>query len=57
MESLFRNGIAVAHAAGLNLDPDVGGLRFGYVAFDQFEWTIRIRDLKRAHLRHRNLPG
>ena len=46
------NDVAVADAAGLDLDPHRRGAGLRHVALDELERAARRRHLYRTHLRH-----
>lgn len=50
--SLPGEGVTVADAAGLDLDPHRSGAGFGDFAFHDFERCVRAEDLQGAHLGH-----
>jgi hypothetical protein len=54
--TFLRPRVAVANAAGLNLDPHLPCFGLGTLAFDQFERSLRFWDLNRFHLCHFNTP-
>src|SRR5262249_47557316 len=51
-QPLFGDAVAVADAAGLDLDPDLAGGGFRDLPLDQLERPFRKRNLGCAHLRH-----
>jgi hypothetical protein len=51
-DPFHREGVAVANAAGLDLDANLTGAGFRNVALDQLKRTLWFGDLYRAHLRH-----
>ena len=54
-QPFLGHAIAVADAAGLDLDPDLTGAGFGDVALYQLERAFCIGNLSNAHLRHEDL--
>jgi len=44
--------VAVADAAGLDLNPDLGATGLGNISFDEFEITAGFADLDSLHSRH-----
>src|SRR2546423_1694582 len=50
--ALFRQRVAVADAAGLDLDAHLSGNRLRDFALDEFKRAVRLTDLHDTHLRH-----
>ena len=50
--SMNAESVAMADAAGLYLDPDRAGFRFGNVALDDFKRTVGAGNLDDTHFRH-----
>jgi hypothetical protein len=55
----FREGVAVADPASLDLDPHAAGSGFRNGTFNQLEGTVGALYLNGTHVRHRDLhqPG